>query len=44
MGTIEDSPGPEAAYRGRWHHCGPGYTTRDVHRGFSRNISKPWLL
>jgi len=28
MWAIEDSPGPKAAYRGRWYHFTSGYTTR----------------
>ena len=27
MWAIEASPGPKVAYRGRWYHFTPGYTT-----------------
>jgi len=27
MWAIEDSPGPNAAYRGGWYHFTSGYTT-----------------
>jgi len=27
MWAIEASPGPKVAYRGKWHHFEPGYTT-----------------